>query len=231
MHPRHLADLRAPRARSAIYSPARHCIRRWHLVISGFTQREGRPDGSQLLWSMLRQYDVGGNGTSTALRPWNSPWDDFAELIWRFRPLDAAPEIHVYAYSWGAGWGFPRLASELAKRSLAIDTAVLSDPVYRHPLWSLSWLSLLSLPRVVAPRNVREVWSFFQRENRPAGHQVVAADPACTIVHAGQRASATHAYMDDLPAYYQRSLRIASEAAERGYRKSNDPAPPRSEAD
>lgn len=254
MHPRHLADPPRPRAPAgAIYVPQRHCIRRWHVVISGFTQNEGRPNGSELLWSMLRQHDRGGNGTCTTLRPWNSPWDNFAEMVWRFRPLEAPPEVHVYAYSWGAGWGFPRLAHELGKRSLAIDTAVLSDAVYRNPLWSLAWLSLCRLPRIAVPPNVREVYWFFQRTNRPAGHTVVAADPERTIVHQGREARATHNYMDDLPAFYQQSLAVAHQAAQRGYRppeafngeafkaawaaaqrgpeKSTDPAPPRSECD
>lgn len=193
------------------YTPSLHTIGVWHVVISGFTQGVGRPNGAQLLWSMLRAAHQNGRAV-VELFPWNADWSHVAEWIWRFRPLERPVRVYVYAYSWGGGWGFPRLARELGKRGIEIEAAVLSDAVYRHPLRSLAWLSLCRRPRIVAPANVREVFWFFQRVNKPAGHPVVAADPHRTFVHPGRQAEVTHHYMDDLPAWYQQSIDVAAAA-------------------
>lgn len=190
---------------------ARHEIAVWHVVISGFTQGLGQPNGAQLLWSMLRGAHQNGRAV-VELFPWNADWSHVAEWIWRFRPLERPVQVFVYAYSWGGGWGFPRLARELGKRAIEIQTAVLSDAVYRHPLRSLAWLSLCRRPRIAVPPNVREVHWFFQRKNKPAGHQVVAADAKRTKIHDGRQAWATHHYMDDLPAWYQTAIEVAAAA-------------------
>jgi hypothetical protein len=195
------------------YVPERHAIAIWHMVVSGFTQRLAQPCGCQQLWNNLgRAHD--NCRAKTLLLPWNADWPGVAELIWRFRPLDRPPRIYVYAYSWGGGWGFPQLATELGKRSIDIEHAVLSDAVYRPRLRSLAWLAMTPFPRVVVPANVRAVDWFFQREDRtnPCGHRVVAADPDRTRVAKGIRCNATHHYMDDHPAWWLRCLEVAAHA-------------------
>jgi hypothetical protein len=186
-------------------------IETWHFVISGFRQHLDRPTGSQLLWSKLRNAHSNGS-VCVELREWNSDWNAIAEFVWRFRPAHAPPRVFVYAYSWGAGWGFVRLARELARRGLSVECAVLADAVYRARWISLSWLSLVGLPHVRVPRNVREVYWYFQRRSLPRGHAVVAEDPRATTVHPGIECQSDHSWMDDDYAYHARALEVARKA-------------------
>lgn len=194
----------------------RRSIRDWHIVISGFTQTLETPCGSQILWNQLRR-DAAGHDSAVLLQPWHADWAGVAELIFRFRPLPRRPRVFCYAYSWGAGFGFPELARELGKRGLGIEHAVLSDAVYRPRYRALDWLALVRYPRVLVPSNVRRVDWFYQADDRwIRGHQVVAADAKLTEITPGQRCRATHHYMDDLPAWWLRSLEVAAEAGDGG---------------
>ncbi|HJT31056.1 MAG TPA: hypothetical protein VJ783_03240 [Pirellulales bacterium] len=183
----------------------------WHVVISGFTQHRGDPTGSQKLWLRLR--GLVNNGRSCVeFFPWNSNWKDVAEWIWRCRPEERPPRVYVYAYSWGAGGGFVRLARALRKRGIEVERAVLSDPVYCPPLRCLAWTALLRWKKIHVPDNVRRVDYFFQRRNYPRGHHLVALDPKRTVIGRPQEAALEHHYMDGLFAWQFLCGDVAKEA-------------------
>jgi hypothetical protein len=207
-----------------VLTPFRQCdctyaddrVAKWHLVISGFTQHRGDPTGSQRLWMELRAAVGREPNTAVEFFCWNADWNAVAEWIWRCGPAGEPPVVFVYAYSWGAGWGFVQLARELRKRGIDVRWAVLCDPVYRHPLlpWLFFWLSISRLfrPRIVAPPNVDHVWYCVQRLDRwpqPRGHQVIAAVPRATYVLGPLLLERTHHYMDDAPEWHERALETA----------------------
>lgn len=197
---------------------ARGGIPVWHVVISGFTQRLESPSGAQFLWNAIRRARANSADAAALLEPWNADWRGIADLIWRFRPLDRPARVCCYAYSWGGGWGFPALARELAQRGIEIAQAVLCDAVYR-PRWiSFDWLALTRLPKIRVPANVREVSWFRQRTGLPAGHDVIAEDRTRTRVNAAVVCDGVaHQFMDDLDAWWLKSLSVAAAAR---------PAPP-----
>lgn len=183
----------------------------WHVVISGFTQHRGDPTGSQRLWLKLR--GLVNNGRSCVeFFPWNSNWRDVAEWIWRCRPEERPPRVYVYAYSWGAGGGFVRLARALRKRGIEIEFAVLSDPVYCPPLRCLAWLALVPWIPIRVPDNVRRVHYFLQRLNFPRGHKLVADDARRTTIERPQEARQVHHYMDTLFAWQYLCSDVAAAA-------------------
>ena len=187
-------------------------IAAWQVVISGFTQDLERPNGCQQLWDSLRRQRADGQ-TPVLLEPWNYDWRGLAELIWRFRPAGPPPRVDVFAYSWGGGWGFPRLAAELQKRGLEIARAVLCDAVYRPRLRLLAGAALLPVWQIVVPENVREVSWYYQRSGFPMGHPVVAADPRRTRVNPGVLVrGVTHHYMDDQACWWSGCLEAAAAA-------------------
>lgn len=186
-------------------------VRRWHIVISGFLQNEGRPTGMVRLWRWLGQ-EHSGPESCVELRSWNDNFRDLAELIWRVQPAapeESGPTVMIYAYSWGAGWGAIELARQLRKRGIPVAAMVLSDPVYRSPWRSLAWLAMVSWSSIRVPANVRRVTWFRQRMNRPAGHRLVAADPAATEIAPPVLAHVTHQYMDDLRSFHLECERVA----------------------
>ena len=196
--------------------PSYKPIQTWHVCISGFLQSPARPSGLEQLWVLLRNRHNNGK-VNCELRQWNARWHDLAEQIHRLRPDDGDVRVYVYAYSWGAGWGFVRLAKALRRCGIEVRAAVLTDPVFRSsilPAWlPINPLSLLSAPAVRVPCNVREVHWFFQRTQRPYGHHVIAEDPSATKVHEGVECDCDHLHMDDLPDFRDRSLLVAENAA------------------
>jgi hypothetical protein len=136
----------------------------WHVVISGFLQNEGQPTGMVGLWRRLRKFS--DMETCVELRNWNDNWRQFAELIWRMRPIAGEPDVRVYAYSFGAGWGAMQLARQLKWRGIRVRVMVLSDPVFRSPWLPLRWLSLVRFMFIVVPDNVTSVIWFGQRDKR-----------------------------------------------------------------
>jgi hypothetical protein len=100
-----------------------------------------------------------------------------------------------------------RLAKELGQRGLAVDAMVLADPVFRPPLRLLGWLSLLRVPRIRLPANVRDVTWFYQTTNRPSGHQLV--DARNQLIAGRHVPDVIHQYMDDLPEFHACCLETA----------------------
>lgn len=183
-------------------------VRHWHLVIGGFRQTVGRPNGMVALWRKLMRH----NGPQEAVVPlkWNARWRHVAELIWLVRrPYPEDTSIRIYAYSWGAGWGAMQLARELDARGLGVDFMVLSDPVYRSS-WLLGRaLALSSLVSIRVPANVGHVHWFRQTKNRPCGHNLVAEN-VHTEIFPPVVLERTHQYMDDAEEFHAECLRVAA---------------------
>lgn len=183
-------------------------ISTWHILISGFTQTLGRPNGTERLWLRLRS--LSSPETCVQQFVWDDDWQGHAERIWRLsEPLTC---VYVYAYSWGAGWGFITLAQALEKRGMAIAHAVLCDPVYRSrvlPTWlPANPLSLLSAPKIKIPANVHEVTWLRQRVNRPAGHDLVASGKH-TRLHPAKELAVGHQWMDEHHEYHIAAMNVA----------------------
>ena len=185
----------------------------WHIVICGFTQGIGRRTGSHTLWMALNQ-SLSDAKTAVLLYPWHSRWSDVAEMVAVSSDTAGPPKICVYAYSWGAGYGFVQLAKQLRRRGLSIDQAVLCDPVYKSPLWSLAWLSLVHQWLGLAihvPANVRHVQHFFQRRNVPRGAALVARSPL-THIDEGAELDRNHGWMSEAAEYQSLCKRVARES-------------------
>jgi hypothetical protein len=192
---------------SACYS-----IDAFHVCISGFTQRVDRPTGLHDLWLRL-----GGlyrsPQTVVELRAWNSNFAELAESI-KIARGDCSPLIVVYAYSWGAGWGFVQLAKELRHRGLRIASAVLCDPVYRSRWINGRWRSLWPFGEqtILIPDNVGMVRWLYQRENLPHGHRPVAIDQERTTIARGLLIEGVeHSSMDDCDQFRELAMAVAND--------------------
>lgn len=210
-------------------TPIKTCI----IPIMGFTQTIGRNVGMIKLWRQLRDMTSEDRFIERPQR-WCSNWADTADFIHGISQNgEKKPTICVAAYSWGAGWGFIRLAKELKKRGLRIDKAVLCDPVYRSPLLPFGWLtrirSLINsgplAPRIVIPSNVENVWYFYQRQNKPRAHRLVPQKEGYPVLHPGIEArpnegleagelDASHAFMDDQPEFIGKVIELFWDVAE-----------------
>lgn len=180
----------------------------WLVCISGYLQPEDKPTGMLRLWERLgafRSPDI-----VVALRPWNSDWKQVAENIFEVS-AGSSVRVLIFAYSWGAGFGFVQLSRELGKRGIDVESAVLSDPVYRSRWFPrlLAWLALTRFFSIPVPRNVREVAWLYQRENRPWGRQLRKASGARTVVGPGIRLERIHQYMDDAEPFHRICLKAA----------------------
>lgn len=185
-------------------------IKNWHILISGFLQSEAERTGLEDLW--LEMGALRAADTVVALKPWRADWRGLAKHMERVSDK-ADVIIQVYAYSWGAGYGFPSLARELARRGLKIRHAVLSDPVWKPRLWVLSWLALTRWGVIRVPGNVGGVNVFVQRRNRPWGRRVVIENGT------GPKRVATmktlhgyvHGTMDEAAEFHARAMEVARE--------------------
>jgi len=184
-----------------------NAIRSWHICISGFRQDRGQPHGTWRLWRLLAP--LRAPEVEVELYPWNADWASIAEMI-QLSKNGHAVRVHIYAYSWGAGSGFPWLARELHSRGIDVTAAVLSDPVYRSRLVSLRWLAFCRKPVIRVPANVRKVWSYRQ-ELDPwiRGHRLVADDPKRTTIFQEHILGRRHAWMDDSPTWHAMSVALA----------------------
>lgn len=191
--------------------PRQRCTRiaTWQIVISGFTQREGSATGCHRVWEQLHSLFAAPD-THVALREWDSDWAQFAEHI-RVSSVDN-PTIIVSAYSWGAGYGVVQLAKELKRRGRFISCAVLSDPVYCHPLWFMRWAAMVDWRPVTIPSNVHDVRWFYQRENRPRAYRLRSERRALSVIRKGREITGVdHQGMDDLQAFHDECLSAAGE--------------------
>ena len=190
-------------------------MRQQHVIISGYSQRISRENGVVELWRKM--HALADCNTTVDLRTWDSDWQDVAALM-RMIAGDEGSRVFVYAYSWGAGWGFVQLARELDKLGMRIERAVLADPVYRSP-WLPTWLpanplSLSRFPTIEVPANVGRVSWTYQRQDYPRGHRPVAAKNSDTVIDQGILLAHPHVGMDNSPAWHRLSMEAATEAHE-----------------
>ncbi|KKM24471.1 hypothetical protein LCGC14_1604750 [marine sediment metagenome] len=125
-------------------------FKKFHIVISGFLQNEGKPNGMIRLWSDLYK-EHACHDTLVMMKTWNDNMDSLAEFIWRMAEENAI--IKVYGYSWG-GAAAIKLAKSLGKRGLKISAMVLSDAVYRHSYWLGNWRAFVRCFKITIPTNV-----------------------------------------------------------------------------
>lgn len=182
-------------------------FRRVHVVVSGFLQRYGDRNGMARLWRALHaQADA---DTAILHQRWCDKFSDVAEFVWRYRATQGEPtRIALYGYSWGVS-GCLRLARELQKRGMGVDYLVSSDGVYRHWYPLGSWRAMVSWSKLVVPSNVANVFWFRQRQNLPAGHDIVAEDRTKTQVFKPVVLTSTHQYMDDSPMFHAKAVEVA----------------------
>lgn len=197
--------------------PDQRHIARCAFVISGFRQGLGtRGAGTYRVWRLLQSGARSEDFCS--LHRWNDDWSQVADLVALLQGESAtSPKVLIAAYSWGAGWGAMRLARELERRGIEVDDMVLSDPVYRHPLWSLAWLALCGLP-ITVPTNVRRVTWFRQVKNRPMGSPLRKSFAALTKIAPAGVLDREHEWMDDAPEW--------AGAAWRAWYNLHEPPPP-----
>lgn len=179
-----------------------------HVCISGFTQKANRRHGVFKLSEKLRHNSINCDQDRVWLRPWNTDWQVVAEHVWLLSEDYAETCINIYAYSWGAGWGFVQFARGLQERGLVVNGATLCDPVYRHPNILKRWRSLLKrdswlAPTIPVPANVLSVETLHQRHNIPQGHKLRLTGDM-TRETPPVELDMTHQYMDDAEEWHRR---------------------------
>lgn len=145
--------------------------RRWIVLFSGFTEREGQaePCGVERLANLLRR-TPDCRGWEIEFRPWTADTAGLAARIAHdagpmyrymagmcrtvcqtldmpFSGIDSRVSIVVAGYSWGGGWAARHFAWRCWEQSLPIATLCLADPVYRSPRPWLRWRSVFPPPR------------------------------------------------------------------------------------
>ncbi len=188
-------------------------FQKFHIVISGFLQNEGKPNGMVRLWGDLYREHACGD-TLVMMKTWNDNMDSLAEFIWRM--ADDRPIIKVYAYSWG-GVAAMKLAKALKKRGLIIQAMVLSDAVYRHSYWLGNWRAFVQCFRIAVPSNVNVVWWFRQKSKfgKLSGHDITVDRDAIgfdmPVILAPTWCKCSHQYMDDNLKFHNKVLEVAGE--------------------
>lgn len=187
------------------------------IFISGFSQGERERSGLEVLFQVvLDTFRTPSDGVCVYPFnpvPWNHDFDGYAARIDRL--LSPAGRVVLIPYSWGGGNGMPKLAQALADHRRRVRAVVGSDMVHNSGVWGHRYLAwLLRYKTVPVPANVDEVWWFRQSTNVPAGHDVVAADPARTHVHdAINIRGLTHSEMDEAMWFHQKAIEVVGEVA------------------
>jgi len=153
-------------------------IRCWVVLVTGFRQDFDMPTGLEPLWLRLRRL------SSPTVCVQIVQWDEDMGALASFMGRLSTPGVQVclVTYSYGTGVGGLNLATALGRlpHPMPVRLWASADGVYRSrifPTWlPLNPLSLVRGPRIEVPANVHEVLWTRQRVNRPAGHELVAAD-------------------------------------------------------
>lgn len=198
--------------------------RNWIICISGFTQSEASENGILHLSEKLCRFRA--PETSVRYQRWCDDFGAVAEHVFAVtRDLRVmlgderfAPRVLICGYSYGGGYGAPRLVSELCKRGLSVDRVILSDPVWRLRLpffgrWG-RWIEAIASPLALTVIGkirfksgaVKAIDWFYQRQDRPCGRRPVCAGAK---ISSGIEIRATHAYMDDAAEFHERCLEAA----------------------
>ena len=185
---------------------------RWLIVRSGYRQRIGSWHNgcTQIAAELSALY--GGNGNRVELQGWDASPTYTADYIHQLSPVMTRPKVAIFAYSWGVGYGFVKLAKELRAHGIDVEQAVLCDPVY-HGLFK--WRALIpkkmfGIVKITVPSNVKEVHWLRQNVNKPAGHNIVAESKS-TIIHEAEWIDRPHTDMDNSSRFRE----LCMQAAER----------------
>jgi pimeloyl-ACP methyl ester carboxylesterase len=182
-------------------------IERWHFLFSGFNQSRRYACGMESLWLSMRR--IATPDVSVQFNDWNADIEAIAQFCCRCSK--PAPDIFVYGYSWGGNAAL-ELCDRLGKKDLHVRHLVLCDAVRRTPImpkWApLSVLSMTNWLKLEVPKTVAAVTYFTQKQNKPAGHRVVAEGEYTKIINGGtlQR---RHEDMDEAPEFTAACARIA----------------------
>lgn len=169
-------------------------IKEVHIFIMGFRQNWRVMSGVEKLWKVFRSQSCENIWILPPFE-WNQDWNKVAELITRH--TDAKSKIYIYSFSFGGGWGFPKLAKELKRYKRNVEKAVSSDPIYRNPIWP-EWFwgtvdSLFPKQKIKIEDNVKEV--SYTKQNIDEwlkGHDFVAMDKNKTKIHDPKMVTGLH---------------------------------------
>ena len=184
-------------------------IHNWHILIMGLWQEASEPVGLlRLFGQILEMPEANQIGTRVEIRPHDADFSKFAEKIHLLSGPD--PKVYIYCYSWGGGHGaFGRkgLARELGKRGIEVELVIACDIVY-HGWPGFRWIQWrVPYKKITIPANVKSVWPWFvQQEDYPRGHDLVAEDPASTIISTAIVLHRGHKYMDEAPQFWKAVL-------------------------
>ena len=194
---------------------------RLHNIIAGYTQTKSRWHGSVILREKMQEaVDELSNNCQFRrvwIHRWNEHWAEMAQRIWWLGQYhEREIEVGIYAYSWGAGWGFIQLAKELRELGITVKHAVLCDPVYRHNYPLGNWRAFSNHPllswcmrtKIIVPDNVKEVFVYRQNLNYPKGFDVESKNPT-TVIHPAVGLKCTHQTIDEREEYHNRSIQQA----------------------
>jgi len=186
-------------------------FQRWIIIRSGFRQHRGNSANGcvNILGRLGTQY--GGNGNRIELQEWDDSPSHTADYIYRLSDPKNPPQVALFGYSWGCGYGVVRLAKELRRKQINVRYAVLCDPVY-HGLarWrALIPRGLFSRVRIVIPSNVEEVFWLRQKISKPAGHDIVR-ESRYTTIHPPQVLQVRHTEMDNAPEFFAKCQHVAA---------------------
>lgn len=190
-------------------------VENFFVVRSGFLQHKGSAGSGCTRIAGELSWRFGGHANRVELEAWNACPQQSAEYIYRLGRKGTPPNVCIFAYSWGCGYGFVELANELGRLGIPVRCAVLCDPVY-HGL--ARWRALL--PRtlfrrvtVTIPANVQDVHWFRQHIDKPAGHDLRYESPY-TIQRDPEVLPIGHTEIDNAPEFRNRCLSVARACVE-----------------
>lgn len=177
-------------------------------IVSGFTQQRHNI------------FDNGSHSVHKALLPWQSPELSVRLLEWKEDPeghaqrvaatTDQNDKVIVCAYSYGAGFWFDRFSKEMAERGRLIHTAVLCDPVYRHPNILMRWRAIAKFApqNFTLPPNVLRVSHFYQTKTEPGGDKLTVSDTTELVFT--KELDMTHQQIDNAREYLETAVKEAT---------------------
>lgn len=149
--------------------------------ISGFTETDRDSTGmDQLQRAIAADYETRGNVEVYDLRPWKHDAKGFAALMKR----DGISQAIVIGYSWGGGYGSPRLCRELLAVGIQVPQVLLCDPVFR-PQWlpAIGPANVFCIRALIPgsavikfPAGVGAIDGVRQTRKSPRGHAVQIGD-------------------------------------------------------
>lgn len=176
----------------------------WIVVISGFLQNKGEPNGITRIWRQLHAKMTDSTSVVYHLT-WDSDIKATAEFMFRYSNRHQRPKILLAGYSWG-GQTAANLAFELDRRGLHVDQFVTADAVHRHKYWFGRWRAMVPWSKIRIPDSVKRVTWFRQKMNKPAGHQLVGKNVGDPI-----ELHVAHQYADDAVVVENTILKLAEE--------------------